>query len=306
MQYIGIPTEIDFDTVKNNQFSLSPSQYKTLLMKNKNYLCVRDFLARKLTRKDLGTEVGSLSYIEKSPNFFIRTKALQEHSFIPQMTKESTLPVLPKMFIQTNLKKGDFLISKDSNIGESVILDQDYNSYMLSGALYRLPIKRWKYYLFAMVKHKIFREQLDCMVPRGATIRHAKTKFLDVKIPLPNDDRENIIKFVEVLTESAINKETEIRRKHDLIHELIDKELKENQKADRFAYDYPCFDEVQKNGRLDTSLYLEDFKRKNFFVTNYVHGRENLIERGFSCNRGTSLEKNFIKTRIDSEMLSRS
>lgn len=30
-----------------------------------------------------------------------------------------------------NLKEGDIIISKDSNIGEIVILDKDYPNYML-------------------------------------------------------------------------------------------------------------------------------------------------------------------------------
>ena len=79
------------------------------------------------------------------------------------------------------LKKGDLIISKDSNIGEIIILDKDYPDIMLSGALYKLPVKEeFKYYLLAFVKHDIFREQLDFMVPSGATIRHAKTMFLGV------------------------------------------------------------------------------------------------------------------------------
>ena len=77
---------------------------------------------------------------------------------------------------------------------------------MLSGALYKLPIKEeTKYYLLAFIKHPIFREQLDFMVPKGSTIRHAKTLFLDCKIPIPNTDKENIMKYVSVLTQSIIN-----------------------------------------------------------------------------------------------------
>ena len=64
-----------------------------------------------------------------------------------------------------------------------------------------------KFYLLAFIKHNIFREQLDFMVPKGATIRHAKTMFLDCKIPMPNHNTENIIKFVEFLTQAIINKE---------------------------------------------------------------------------------------------------
>lgn len=114
-----------------------------------------------------------------------------------------------------NLKEGDIIISKDSNIGEIVILDKDYPNYMLSGALYKLPVAKYKYYLLAFIKHPIFREQLDFMVPKGATIRHAKTLFLDCKIPLPNTHVDETIRFIELLTQAIINKERLIRERHE-------------------------------------------------------------------------------------------
>jgi len=290
MRYIGIPNEIDVQQIRQKGFSLSCSQYKTLLMKNDNSIFVRDFLSRQLTRRDLGTEVGSISYIGQSNKYFIRTKALQSHTFLPEVTQESTLPILPNSFIQMNLKEGDFLISKDSNIGESVILDQDYENYMISGAIYRLPIKKWKYYLFAMVKHDIFREQLDFMVPKSATIRHAKTMFLDVKIPLPKNNTENVIKYIEILTQSVINKEKEIRYKHNLIHQLIEKELKENQKSIKFEFDYPNFKEVKTVGRLDTARYSKEYKEFNHLITNYKNGFFDLLTKGYKISRGQNLQ----------------
>ena len=178
--YIHTPKTISINDIEEKNYNLSSSQYKELIMPNNNYKRVKEFLSRKLNRSDLGIEVGSLSYIDKSPYYFIRTKALQEYSYLPIFTNETALPILPSEFVQMNLKEGDLLISKDSNIGEIVILDKDYPNYMLSGAIYKLPVKdEWRYYLLAFIKHDIFREQLDFMVPKGATIRHAKTMFLD-------------------------------------------------------------------------------------------------------------------------------
>ncbi len=88
---------------------------------------------------------------------------------------------------------------------------------MLSGALYKLPVSDKKFYLLAFIKQNIFREQLDFMVPKGATIRHAKTIFLDCKIPMPNHNTDNTIKFVEVLTQAIINKEQLIKERHESI-----------------------------------------------------------------------------------------
>ena len=105
-----------------------------------------------VARGDLGVEVGSLNYIGQSTHYFVRTKALQSHSFLPEITTETALPIIPNSFVKMNLKQGDLLISKDSNIGEVVILDKDYPNFMLSGAIYKLPVVEKKYYLLALVK----------------------------------------------------------------------------------------------------------------------------------------------------------
>ncbi|MGB9643504.1 MAG: hypothetical protein ACPL3Q_09975, partial [Candidatus Ratteibacteria bacterium] len=270
--YVKTPTAISFSHIVEKDFTLSSSQYMDLLMPNRIFLYVRDFLSRQLQRKDLGLEVGSFNYIGKSTHYFLRTKALQEHSFLPEINNETAVPVNPKAFVQMNLKKGDLIISKDSNIGEIVILDKDYPNYMLSGALYKLPVSEKKYYLLAFIKHNIFREQLDFMVPKGATIRHAKTMFLDCKIPMPNHNAENTIKFIELLTQAIINKEQLIRKRHETILNLIEQELLNNQKQNKFKYELPTIKEIEETTRLDTGIYSEQFKKIDFLIKNYQNG----------------------------------
>jgi len=203
--YIHTPKTISYNDIVECGFSLSSSRHKKFEIANQNCKLVKEFLTRALSRKDLGVEVGSANYIEQSSHYFLRTKALQDHSYLPEITPETALPIMPSSFVKMNLKAGDLIISKDSNIGEIVILDKDYPNVMLSGALYKLPVNQYKYYLLAMMKHGIFRDQLDFIVPKGATIRHAKTLFLDCKIPMPNENSENVIQFVENLTQAIIN-----------------------------------------------------------------------------------------------------
>lgn len=298
--YINIPKSISINSIFENNYTLSSSQYKQLIMVNKNFKYVKDFLSRPLRRSDLGNEIGSKNYIQKSPYYFMRTKALQSHTYLPEITKESVLPIMPNAFRSSNLKKDDIIISKDSNIGEAIILDKNYPNYMLSGALYKLPVKENKYYLLAFIKHEIFRQQLDFMVPKGATIRHAKTMFLDCKIPMPSSNKEHVITYVETLMEAIINKEKLIKERHKLIMNIIKNELLKNQKPTKFNYEFPRIKEVMELGRLDTGLYRQEFKEINDLVLNYKYGFKNLIDRGFDWARGTSLEQNFIKTRIDS------
>ncbi|MFY9391313.1 MAG: hypothetical protein WAP10_01470 [Bacteroidales bacterium] len=288
--YVKTPTAISFSHIVEKDFTLSSSQYMDLVMPNEKFLFVRDFLSRPLQRKDLGVEVGSLNYIGKSTHYFLRTKALQQHTFLPEVTSETALPIMPNSFVKMNLKKGDLIISKDSNIGEIVILDKDYPNYMLSGALYKLPVSEKKYYLLAFVKHNIFREQLDFMVPKGATIRHAKTMFLDCKIPMPNHNAENTIKFVELITQAIINKERLIKERHSVIIELIEKELLENQNTQKFKFELPRLSEIEAVGRLDVARYSKEYKEFEHLIFNYKNGRFKLSEKGYSVKRGQNLQ----------------
>lgn len=299
--YIRIPESISIKSIEDKGFTLSSSQYMDLIMPNKNYKLVGDFLSRPLNRSDLGIEVGRINYITQSPFYFLRTKALQSYSFLPEITSESALPVMPNVFVKQNLKEGDLLISKDSNIGEIIILDKDYPNFMTSSAIYKLPVIEHKYYLLAFIKHQIFREQLDFMVPKGATIRHAKTMFLDCKIPIPSKDREETMKFVEVLTQAIISKEKLIQQRHSQILASIELELTNNQKKNQFRFEYPSLNELQLNNRLDATYYSEKHKSLIFPTLNYKNGCLPLTEQGLELKPGPSLEIRLLGTRIDSD-----
>jgi type I restriction enzyme S subunit len=288
--YVKTSKTISFNSIVEKDFTLSSSQYKSLEIPNENLLYVRAFLSRPLQRKDLGYEVGSLNYIGESTHHFLRTKALQKHTFLPEITSETALPIMPNCFVQMNLKKGDLLISKDSNIGEIAILDKDYPNYMLSGAIYKLTVTEKKYYLLAFIKHNIFREQLDFMVPKGATIRHAKTRFLDCEIPMPNHNPENTIKFIELLTQAIINKEQLIKERHETILQEIETELLNNQKPNKFMFELPSINEIESSGRLDTNLYREHFKKIVFYIENYTNGYQTIPDLGFKLSRGQNLQ----------------
>jgi type I restriction enzyme S subunit len=299
--YIKTPESISIKSIEEKGFTLSSSQYMDLIMPNKNYKLVGDFLSRPLKRSDLGVEVGSLNYISQSPFCFLRTKAFQSYSFLPEITSESALPVMPSVFVKQNLQEGDLLISKDSNIGEIVILDKDYPNFMASSAIYKLPVNEHRYYLLAFIKHQIFREQLDFMVPKGATIRHAKTMFLDCKIPIPNKDTADTMKFVEVLTQAIVNKEKLIQRKHNQIIDLIHLELENNQKNKQFQFEFPTLNELEINNRLDANYYSEKHKSLIFATLNYKNGYLPLTEQGLELKPGPSLEIRLLGTRIDSD-----
>ena len=140
-----------FKDIINNKFNLAPSQLKVAVISNRNTVLVRDLLDRQLKFSDNGNEIGSVNYISKSTHFFIRSKALQPEFFLLFLDNESVIPIRPQVFKSYDLKKDDIILSKDSNIGEAAILDRDYPNYTISGALYKLPITKRRYYLLAFL-----------------------------------------------------------------------------------------------------------------------------------------------------------
>ena len=289
-KYIDIPLFTTLDEIANKNYTLSATQYKSFNISNKNIKPLSEFLDRELEREDLGYEVGSECYVEKSSFMFIKTKALQSESYLLDENKESMQYITPYNYVKMDLKQGDLLISKDSNVGEIVILDKDYPNAMLCGGVYRLPITRNKYYLLAFIKSDVFRQQIDFLVPRGSTSRHGKTKFLDCLIPLPNNNSEDTIKYVELLMRAIINKEIEIRKKYNQIIANIQKELELNQNNQNFKYDLPNISEIIKLDRMDSSLYSEDFRKKEFLITNYKYGVSSVKKLGFQISRGQNLQ----------------
>lgn len=268
------PIITKYKSTIGSSFKLSPSLHKKSVAPNSNIKNVSDFLYKELNRTDLGTEVGTINYVTGSNYFFIRTKALQDYTYLPQIAPESVVSIHPASFKNHNLQENDVILSKDSNIGEVVILDKDYPNYMLSGALYKLPIvEKNKYYLLAFLKHNFFRNQLDEMVPKGATIRHAGTKFLNCKIPIPNKNEQEIITFVEKMLKLVIKIEKEISSKFNYINNAIITELENNQKkGSEFNFNQPTFSEILSNKRLDTGIYSETFSKINFLIRNYAKG----------------------------------
>ena len=289
-QYIDVPIFTTFKNIKDKNYTFSASQYKSFQSINTNVKPVSAFLDRKLTRDDLGREVGSESYVDKSPYHFIKTKALQEESYLLDVTKESVKSITPQSYIEMGLKKGDLLISKDSNVGEAVILDRDYPNTMLCGGIYKLPVSKNKYYLLAFIKSDVFRQQIDFLVPRGSTIRHGKTKFLECVIPMPNKNAEATIKYVELLMQSIINKEIEIDNKYKLILKKIREELELNQGDKKYKYELPSINEIMKLDRMDSSLYSDDFRKKEYLISNYKKGLSSIKELGFKIARGQNLQ----------------
>lgn len=302
MNYLRVPREVTFGEIRNRDGSWSPSMFRRITIPNPNVKRVGELLdSSKPFEK--GVEPGSLHYLRRSSHYFIRTKALQDHSCLLYPKGDAITPINPKVFEDPALADGDILMSKDSNVGECAMVDGDrWRNHMFSGGIVRIHPAADRYYFFAFVKHPLFKTQLLAMAPRGATIIHAKTLWLDCLIPFPNQpDAERVIRYVSVLMQAIVEKEKAIREKSDLIHDLIQAELLENQKKTQFQYLSPSISELSSLRRFDAVIYDQEYKSKIWFVENYANGCETPQQAGFTITPGPSLEIKIIRTRIDSE-----
>lgn len=279
--------------------NMSSSQLSVFNFKAKNVYKLEELLTRKISPTDNGIEVGSINYIKKSDKIFMKAKAVQNYNFLPIINEETSEYIKPSVFYQMELKKGDIIISKDSNIGEACILDKDYNNVMLSNAFYRLPINKNKLYIFAFIKSEYFKKQLDILTPKGATIRHAGKRFLDCYIPFPSD--EKIIKYITLLVKVIINIEENIIKKDQEIISIIDNELNKECKNKNVNMETLKYSELIRLKRYDVGVFSEQYKTIKNLIENYKFGNSSFEELGYSITRGQNLQISNIGKSIYSD-----
>jgi type I restriction enzyme S subunit len=292
MKFSSIPKTINYkDLIEHKVNSFSPTDYLNIRVKSKF-----EYLENLIYTPIYGKEVGTSNYMENSKLKFIRTKCLQDTAIL--LNLDDAIGLNPKEFRNFNLKEGNVLLVKDSNIGEICYLHEDLPTCAISGGIVKLNIndKLDKFYVIGIMKSSFFKEQIDLMTPKGATIRHSKDNFKYTKIPIPNDI--TIINKISVLTQSLIKKEIELRNKFDQINILIENELKENQLSNKFNYQMLSFNDLVELNRFDTGLYTQKIKEVEFLIKNYKHGSQTIVEQGFYSVRGQNLAVSVIGKSI--------
>jgi restriction endonuclease S subunit len=197
------------------------------------------------------------------------------------------------------LQKDDILISTvRTYLGGIGIVNQKEQDFVASKALIVLrELKKDinKYYLFGILRTSFFIEQTNLILNASMYPRMDKDSFDKLKIPFPttknNPNPEQVENLVSLIVQNIIDKEEQIKLKNKQIDELIEKELRENQKAGSFSYSYPRISEIQnREFRLDTRAYERDFKALVFLTLNYKNNFSTIEELGFSIKRGQNLQ----------------
>jgi len=299
MKHLRVPTEITLADLRAKKSSWSAGMYRRVEIPTKQTRLIRELI----NGYDKGSDPGSMYYMEKSTHYFIRTKSLQAHSYLISSKGGAITPLNPRVFEDMELKAGDILLSKDSNVGECAMVDGDsWRNYTLSGGIIRLrPIVN-RFYLFGFLKSDLFKTELLSKVPRGATIAHANELWLDCKIPFPNQSNsDDVIAYAAALTEAVMDKETAIRARHLAIHTQIEGELASGQTGKPFIYAHPTLAEVRTSQRLDTGLYCRGFRAFQHRINSYRHGATTLSAMGVHSRRGPNLAVSVIGKSLYSE-----
>lgn len=259
-------TTINFIDIMNNRCILSPNNYKTIDLSGVKLI----ELSKVVSKVEKGIEVGSQNYIGESDYYFLRTSGFSGNYFTFDKNNNSYLKITPSVYENMNIKSNDVLICKDSNVGEVVYINKDMPNTMYSTGINKLLFYSNPKYYFALMKNNKFKEQLESLIPKGATLKHAKDLYLKCRIPDNKDQK--VIKYVEDLVDIILDKEELIRNKNLYINKYIYNEIMSHQKKTNFIYLFPTLDEIKKINRLDTGNYTADYKFNEFKIMNYEKG----------------------------------
>lgn len=299
-----IPKTISYNEVLDKGCSLSPIMYKKIQIKNQNVKAVKELLVEG-NEYQKGNEPGSQWYVKKSNQYLLRTKALQDFSYLIYPKGDSIIPINPKKYTNLKLKKGDILLSKDSNIGEvAIVCANECDDKDFSSGIVKLNIKEEydNYYVYAFLKHSSFKEQLNALCPKGATIKHAGERWMQCRIPFPNQsNKEEIINWISECVQMIMDMERIISDKAQKIFDIINMTLVSNQTYEEYIYEYPTLSNLLTERRLDAAIYCKEYAEKIRLVETFKGGYWTPSEYGFSVIPGPSLEIKLLKTRIDSD-----
>lgn len=269
--YIFKPKIINSTIFKENEFALSPFNYRETKFKNKNSFSMGELLSENLIK---GFEPGTKSYINFSDNYFIRISELDDLNFTFDVS-EDTKKIIPPSSSEDIVLKYDVLYQTASNEGNVCVYIGDKPAYYNSH-LRKLILKKDKFYILAILKSNVGKQQVEVLGSIKGMDNFKDEYLLNTKIPYPtkaNHNSPETIKFlISEIVQNIIDKEEQIRRKNIEIDKMIETEIKKNQKEDKFTYKYPTINAIKSEGRMDTVLFVKEYRDLEFLIKNYKDG----------------------------------
>lgn len=285
--YIVKPKSVKKSAILEREYIFSASRHNDIQI-NSNF----DFLVNLI---DISKKSVSLKNQKKYFNY-VEIGSINTTTGYVEPTYKKSIDISTDSVYQ--LQKDDILISTvRTYLGGIGIVNQKEQDFVASKALIVLrELKKDinKYYLFGILRTSFFIEQTNLILNASMYPRMDKDSFNKLKIPFPttanHQNPEKVETLVSLIVQNIIDKEEQIKLKNKQIDELIEKELKENQKAGNFSYKYPRISEIREETRFDTGLYEREFKEEEYLIENYHNGFGGIFDLEYEISRGQNLQ----------------
>jgi hypothetical protein len=286
MQNMMIPSEVGFNQLLSNK-SLSPSNFKTIDIKRKlknklsNYLIEEQPFIK-------GIEPGSSAYVNKSDVRFLRNSCVNDLDM--SYSHHKLIYLNPNYDFENMLNNLDVLLCKDANIGEACLFIEDKETKTIfSSGMVKLNFKEenYKYYCLAFIRDDYFKMQLESKTPKGSTIKHAGSAFMDCYIPDLNESEEWVYSVFESLIKNIAVSEKICYEKMTETVTIIEEELMKHD----VEYMSPSINNLLTEKRVDAGIYSKSVYEVRKNIEMYEHGFSDLEGFGFKLKRGPSLQK---------------
>jgi type I restriction enzyme S subunit len=263
-KYIKVPKQISLSEYEQNGYCLAPSKYSRFLPIDKvNYLSLAQLCTE--SKKKIPFNVKTLYNYSEIGNIDVTNGSVDSTAFYGINLPSKN----PK-----EIKQGDIVISTVRTYRGGIgYIYENLSNHCCSPAILVIrsvnPIIT-KEYLLSVLRTDFFTEQIIGFLNRGMYPRLDKEAMKHILIPIPRKDEE--LKYITILTRAYQNKIFLLKKRHKEILNLIEQELLENQKPNKFKFELPTIKEIEEVGRLDTGVYSEAFKKIDFIVKNYENG----------------------------------
>lgn len=265
MEFITPPNFVSFTDLNSKNFCLAPSKYaKFIVPKNQKTISFhkldtittpsekREDIEKKekyvyLEIGDINVYNGDIDYREKIGFYIPQNRPLK-------------------------LKKEDIIISKVRTYRKGIGFITRDNVVCTPAFLVIRDVDKslTKEYLYALLRHNFFIEQILSFENRGMYPRLDKNTSKEVFIPKPKDKK--IVDYITTIVKDILTKEEQIKFSFNKIDEIIEKELISKQKKRKVSIKEPNYKEIFKKSRIDTGIYNSDYKKIINLIQNYSKG----------------------------------
>lgn len=288
--YIIKPKSVKKSEIVSKYYSFLPSEHRKVEIFNKKQETIQNLVEF----EDVGSQIDVQEYLTFDSRHYLGTISCMNSLIYDETRGEKISPNIHKKSSK-KIKKGDVIISRNASLGKIAFVNND-SKIILNGGLSLLRFQeKYKYYVTAFFIVEYGAEYLTCLTSGGGTQQNAKRQnLLDVPVPFPttanHPNPEKIENLVSLIVQNIIDKEEQIKLKNKQIDELIEKELKNNQKAGTFSYKYPRISEIKEETRFDTGLYEREFKEEEYLIENYHNGFGGIFDLEYEISRGQNLQ----------------